>query len=41
MFPPSIPFDYALLIDPGDRVRASRRRATGSRSRRPAGRDQA
>ena len=30
----SLPFDYARLIDPGDRVRRTRGRTTGSRVRR-------
>jgi hypothetical protein len=36
-----LPFDYAVLLDPGDRVRKTRSRTTGSRVRRtPAGRVQ-
>ena len=36
-----LPFDYAVLLDPGDRVRRTRKRSTGSRIRRtPAGRVQ-
>ena len=31
MFLTSLPFDYAKLIGPGDRVRTPRGRATGSR----------
>jgi hypothetical protein len=29
-----LPFDYATLLDPGDRVRKARKPATGSRVRR-------
>jgi len=37
----SLPFDYVVLLDPGDRVRKTRSRTTGSRVRRtPAGRVQ-
>lgn len=36
MFPPSLPFDYAKLITPGDRVRTTRGRTSGSRIRRAA-----
>jgi hypothetical protein len=33
-----LPFDYATLLDTGDRVRRTRKRPTGSRVRRtPAG----
>jgi hypothetical protein len=31
-----IPFDYAILLDPGDRVRRTRKRPTGARVRRTA-----
>jgi len=34
MFLTTLPFDYAQLIGQGDRVRATRERATGSRFRR-------
>jgi len=30
-----IPFDYAVLLDPGDRIRRTRKRPTGTRVRRP------
>ena len=33
----SLPFDYATLLDPGDRVRRTRSRTTGSRVRRTPG----
>ena len=36
-----LPFDYVKLLDPGDRVRRTRKLTTGSRFRRtPAGRVQ-
>lgn len=35
MYLPSLPFDYAILLDPSDRVRRARERTTGSRIRRP------
>jgi len=38
MFLTSLPFDYAKLIGPGDRVRTPRGRATGSRIRRATNR---
>ena len=38
MFLATLPFDYATLLDPGDRVRKTRRRTTGSRVRRTPGR---
>jgi hypothetical protein len=34
MFPISLPFDYAIHLDSGDRVRSTRRRSTGTRVRR-------
>ena len=39
MLIPTIPFDYAKLIDATDRVRRTRRRPSGSRVRRIAARD--
>ncbi len=36
----SLPFDYAKLLDPGDRVRTPRKRVTGTRLRRNAARDE-
>jgi hypothetical protein len=33
-----LPFDYAILLDPGDRVRKARKRTTGRRVRRTASR---
>ena len=33
-----LPFDYATLLDPGDRVRKARKRTTGRRVRRTPGR---
>jgi hypothetical protein len=41
MFLTSLPFDYAKLIGPGDRVRTTRGRATGSRFRRTSPRGEA
>lgn len=38
MFLTSLPFDYAKLVDRGDRVRTTRGRTTGSRFRRTANR---
>ena len=35
----SLPFDYATLVDSGDRVRSTRKRTTESRVRRQASRD--
>jgi hypothetical protein len=35
----TLPFDYATLLDPGDRLRKARRRTTGSRVRRDEARD--
>jgi hypothetical protein len=35
----TLPFDYATLLDPGDRLRTSRRKASGVRIRRTAARD--
>jgi hypothetical protein len=35
----SLPFDYATLVDTGDRVRNTPKRASGSRVRRQARRD--
>ena len=29
-----LPFDYAILLDPGDRIRKTRKVTTGSRVRR-------
>ena len=34
----SLPFDYAVLLDPGDRVRRKSTRPSGSRVRRAADR---
>ncbi len=34
MFLAPIPFDYATLLDSGDRIRRTRKRTTGSRVRR-------
>jgi hypothetical protein len=34
MFLAPIPFDYAMLLDPGDRVRKTKKRTTGRRVRR-------
>jgi hypothetical protein len=34
MYLTSLPFDYTLLLDPGDRVRKTRERSTGRRIRR-------
>jgi hypothetical protein len=34
MLPASLPFDYLQHVDPGDRVRRSRARSSGSRVRR-------
>jgi hypothetical protein len=31
-----LPFDYAQLLDPGDRVRRARKKTTGRRVRRTA-----
>jgi hypothetical protein len=31
----NLPFDYALLADPGDRVRKTRGRTSATRVRRP------
>jgi hypothetical protein len=36
MFLPSLPFDYAVLLGAGDRVRSKRPRPSGSRVRRIA-----
>jgi hypothetical protein len=36
MFLAPIPFDYATLLDPGDRVRKTKKRTTGRRVRRLA-----
>ena len=36
MFLNSLPFDYATLLDPGDRIRRTRSRSAGSRVRRTA-----
>jgi hypothetical protein len=36
-----LPFDYATLLDPGDRVRKARRRTMGRRVRRPEDRTEA
>jgi len=41
MFLTSLPFDYAKLVGPGDRVRTTRARATGSRFRRTSPRGEA
>ncbi len=35
MFLTPLPFDYVKKIDPGDRLRRTRKRATGTRLRRP------
>jgi hypothetical protein len=35
----TLPFDYAKLLDPGDRLRTSRRKTSGTRVRRAAARD--
>lgn len=35
----ALPFDYVTLLDPGDRVRKTRARTSGSRVRRTAARD--
>jgi hypothetical protein len=35
----SLPFDYAVLLDPSDRIRITRQRSTGTRVRRPVKRD--
>ena len=34
-----LPFDYAILLDPSDRVRKARRRSSGSRVRTPSDRN--
>ena len=34
MFLAPLPYDYATFLDPGDRVRKTRKRTTGSRVRR-------
>lgn len=34
MFLAPIPFDYATLLDPGDRIRRTKKRTTGRRVRR-------
>ena len=34
MFLTPLPFDYAVLLDPGDRVRKARKVTTGRRVRR-------
>ena len=34
MFLTTLPFDYAQLVGPGDRVHTTRRRAAGNRVRR-------
>jgi hypothetical protein len=36
-----LPFDYATLLDPGDRVRKARRRTMGRRVRRAEDRTEA
>jgi hypothetical protein len=35
----SLPFDYAILLDSGDRVRRNNPRTTGTRVRRASARD--
>jgi hypothetical protein len=35
----TLPFDYATLLDPGDRLRTSRRKTSGTRVRRTVTRD--
>jgi hypothetical protein len=35
----NLPFDYATLLDTGDRIRTDRRRTAGVRVRRVPGRD--
>jgi hypothetical protein len=35
----TLPFDYAVLLDSGDRVRTKSRRASGTRVRRTPPRD--
>ncbi|MGH3133639.1 MAG: hypothetical protein ACRDNY_07860 [Gaiellaceae bacterium] len=32
-----LPFDYAILLDPGDRIRKTRKRTSGRRVRRTSG----
>ena len=32
-----LPYDYAKLLDPGDRTRKARKRTVGSRTRRAPG----
>ena len=39
MLPAAIPFEYAVLLDTGDRVRSKRPRTSGSRVRRTAPRN--
>jgi len=41
MFFTSLPFDYAMLVGRGDRVRTRRERITGNRFRRTSPRDEA
>jgi hypothetical protein len=41
MFLTSLPFDYAKLVDRGDRVRTTRKRSADSRLRRTSARDKA
>ncbi|MEP7223452.1 MAG: hypothetical protein ABI783_00655 [Actinomycetota bacterium] len=41
MFLTSLPFDYAKLVDRGDRVRTTRKRSADSRLRRMSPRDEA
>jgi hypothetical protein len=38
MYLAPLPFDYAVLLDPGDRVRLTRKRTTESRTSRSVGR---
>jgi len=35
MYLTSLPFDYTVHLEPGDRVRSKRERTSGSRVRRP------
>ncbi len=35
----TLPFDYATFLDPGDRLRTSRRKTSGRRVRRDSARE--
>jgi hypothetical protein len=40
MYLAPLPFDYVVLLDPGDRIRRTRKRPTGRRTRRTPERTQ-